>query len=317
MNMLYVAGRRHGFWGVLLVASWLAALSGPADQLFAGGVSIPTPGGGGPGATPLPLGAERVSFESANTRLKEPVPAALIRPQGPGPFPAIILVHPCGGINQTMYTDWAQFFQAHQYIVLVPDSLAPWHETSVCDNYSPLLVKHPVHHPTVLDAALDAAGALRFLRARPDVIPTRIALIGWSFGGSVAIVVTSARFSQRFSRARYGGFQAGIGMYPGCGPFKNGGATQGIETPLLLLLGGSDDWAVPTECVKSGEARQSAGDPVELHVYPGVTHGFDIPTNNGTPEKVPGGMVVHLMYNPVATADAHTRVAQFLDEHLQ
>jgi hypothetical protein len=37
---------------------------------------------------------------------------------------------------------------------------------------------------------------------------------------------------------------------------------------------------------------------------------------NGTSVKV-SGKVVHLMYSASATADAHTRVAQFLEEHLR
>ena len=299
----------------LCVAATLVALPAlPAGPLFA--AHEPPHGAWTAGPTTPPPGAERVTFKSPNPRLKEPVPAVLIRPKGPGPAPAVVLVHPCGGINQTMYDDWASWFVARGYIVLVPDSLAPWHQTSVCGNYTPLLTPHTVAHPTLQDAALDAAGALQFLRSRPDVIPTQTVLIGWSFGGSIAIIVTSTRFAERFARARYGGFQAAIAVYPGCGPFKNGTPARGATTPLLLLLGGSDDEAVPDECVKGGLALQSAGDPVEIHVYPGVTHSFDVPRPSST-ETMPNGTVVHTSYNAAATADAHTRVAKFLDEHLR
>lgn len=147
------------------------------------------------------------------------------------------------------------------------------------------------------------------------MIRDRIAIIGWSFGGSVVILATSTPFVKRVTRGRYNGFQAGIAVYPGCGLFRHGAATQGIETPLLLLLGGSDDWAIPADCVKGASVRQSSGDPVEVHVFPGATHEFDVRTANETANV--SGTIVHLKYSAAATADAYTRVARFLDEHLK
>ena len=264
--------RGVGRWVPPLAASLGAALlAGPVVSRSAAAVSAAAP----------PSGAERVSFESRNPEQKSPVPAVLIRPQGAGPFPAAVLVHPCGGVTPTMYRDWAPWFQARGYLVLVPDSLAPWHQTSVCFAGGP---RPTAIHPTFRDAALDAYGALRYLRSRQDAIPNRIAIIGWSFGGTAVLDVTSTRFVDRLAKGQYGGFQAGIAVYPGCAPFSpNGPATEGIGTPLLMLLGGADDWVPP-----------DAAGTIKV-----------------------GAATVHIAFNAAATADAHAQVGKFLDEHLK
>ena len=35
-------------------------------------------------------------------------PAALGRPDGPGPFPAVVMIPPCGGLTETLSVDWAR-----------------------------------------------------------------------------------------------------------------------------------------------------------------------------------------------------------------
>jgi dienelactone hydrolase len=121
----------------------------------------------GPALPPSP-GAEHITFQSRNLNQKNPVPAVLVRPQGGGPFPAVVLVHPCSGITVTMYQDWTPWFVARGYIVVVPDSLAPWHQTSVC--YAGA-AKTTATHPDFRDAAFDAWGALKFLRSRMHMYP--------------------------------------------------------------------------------------------------------------------------------------------------
>src|SRR5579859_6498311 len=138
-----------GRWVPLLVAVSMTAvlLAGPG---------APRSTAAAMGATP-PAGAEKISFQSRNVNQKEPVPAVMVKPPGDGPFPAVVLVHPCGGVTPTMYQDWTPWFVEHGYIVVVPDSLSPWHQTSICFAGGP---RPKVIHPTVGDAAADAWGAL-------------------------------------------------------------------------------------------------------------------------------------------------------------
>ena len=54
--------------------------------------------------------------------------ATLYRPDGPGPFPAVVALHDCGGLKQRpnteaqLYSIWANKLVADGFVVLFPDS---------------------------------------------------------------------------------------------------------------------------------------------------------------------------------------------------
>ena len=54
--------------------------------------------------------------------------AALYRPDGAGPFPAIVALHDCGGLDSRpaatteLYGEWAKLLVADGFVVLFPDS---------------------------------------------------------------------------------------------------------------------------------------------------------------------------------------------------
>jgi hypothetical protein len=62
---------------------------------------------------------------------------ALLKPEGPGPFPALVLHHQCGGLrrgqwqNQSML-DWTRKAVDRGYVVLLIDSLGPRGVDWVC-----------------------------------------------------------------------------------------------------------------------------------------------------------------------------------------
>src|SRR5437870_6562209 len=64
---------------------------------------------------------------------------------------------------------------------------------------------------------LDAYGALAYLRSRPDVVPDRIGLQGWSNGGSATIAAMSAAAPGITAPAPGTGFRAALAFYPACG----------------------------------------------------------------------------------------------------
>jgi len=59
---------------------------------------------------------------------------SLQKPDGEGPFPAVVLLHTCGGLQQHVL-EWAQRLRAHEYVALVLDSFTPRGEKSVCVNW--------------------------------------------------------------------------------------------------------------------------------------------------------------------------------------
>jgi dienelactone hydrolase len=242
----------------------------------------------------------QVTFQSADPVLKGSVPAMLYVPQGAGPFPAVVLLHPCSGPQPYNY-DWAAWLQSLGYVAILPNSVAARHAHTTCG----------ARDVTPGKQAQDGLGALLYLRSRPDVIPKHIAVMGWSHGGAGALVSDDRHFITQF-HPKGGGYKAAIALYPGCYGWK----ANRLAAPLLMLIASDDDYAQPGPCIDRATKLQAAGRKIEWKVYEGAFHGFDTPG----PEQVirlAGGHVAHLRYDASAAADAHTQVQQFLNARLQ
>jgi dienelactone hydrolase len=56
------------------------------------------------------------------------IPATLIRPEGAGPFPALVIMHDCSGLGARSSgapARWAAELVRQGYVILIPDSFAP------------------------------------------------------------------------------------------------------------------------------------------------------------------------------------------------
>src|SRR5207237_8634614 len=102
-----------------------------------------------------------------------PVPAWERPPTGPGPFPAVVLLHGCAGISGSNH-EWSRWFRDQGYVALVVDS---WTPRRIGPSCSPDLPDVP--NTERFD---DAIGALRFLQAKPYVDRARVGVVGWSNG---------------------------------------------------------------------------------------------------------------------------------------
>src|SRR5262249_54696937 len=56
--------------------------------------------------------------------------------------------------------------------------------------------------------------------------------------------------------------------------YGNGG-TYRTTVPLLMLVGGKDDWTPPAPCEDLAQGAIRAKQPVEITVYPDALHSFD------------------------------------------
>jgi dienelactone hydrolase len=236
----------------------------------------------------------------------------LLKPQGNGPFPAIILMHGCRGMIPA-YHSWAEKISSWGYVTLVLDSFTPRGEKNVCER---------VHAVPFDVRATDAFDAKAYLAGLSFVNRSKVALIGWSHGGCAALSsVSQANLSKMFDElggATRGGspqlsnylkesgpFQAVIAFYPWCVA-----GLDDSESPLLILSGEKDTWTPPILCqlkVPLGKTKHEA----TLKIYPGATHGFDL----DEPDVVRSGHKIS--YDPKATADATKRVKSFLGKYLK
>jgi dienelactone hydrolase len=256
---------------------------------------------------PSPAGAEPVAFPGRDLTIH----GELFRPDGPGPFPAIVALHGCAGLYgrrgdlSPRHADWAQLLTAQGYLVLFPDSFGSRGAGPQCK------VRERATRPAK-ERTADAIAAKAYLASRSDVKPNAISLLGWSNGAATVLYAVG--------RARPGtgatpDFASAVAFYPGCRlPAKRG--DWHTTTPLLILIGASDDWTPVKPCEALAERAKAGGEPVSIVVYPDAYHDFDHPKLDvhetaDLAFTAAGGGSAHSGTNPAARADALKRVPAF------
>lgn len=239
-------------------------------------------------ATEVPA-FEKVTFPSLDGDLTGGTPTLidglLFKPAGPGPFPAIVALHGCGGLwsRRGLLTsrdfDWGTRLRNTGYVVLFPDSFTPrGQKQGICS------LKDRTIQPT-RERPRDAYGALRFLQSQPFVRPDRVGLLGWSNGGSTVLASIAVRLPIRPADAERG-FRTAVAFYPGC-RISLERSWWKPAVPLSIFIGASDDWTPAEPCVELGERARALGVAMEVTTYPGAYHGFDAPN---TPLQVRTGV---------------------------
>jgi dienelactone hydrolase len=226
----------------------------------------------------------------------ETIPATILKPDGSGPFPAIVMLHDCSGLGPRSSgapRRWADFLAGQGYVIIVPDSFSTrGFPEGICA--APLDTPAEKLRPTeLIQRMYDAYAALAFLRAQPFVDGAHVGVMGGSHGGSstLSAMVQPASVGGLLVREKQRGFAAGIALYPGCSSrygdwstkreFVDHGpavAYDGVYRPiarLLILIGEKDDWTPARDCEALAERSRAAGLPVDLVVYPGARHSFD------------------------------------------
>ena len=249
---------------------------------------------------------QRVTFAGAGVTLE----GWLYGAGGEGRHPAIVALHGCAGLEDkngapsARHDDWGQRLSARGYVVLFPDSFASRGLGPQCKNEDRELSPGR-------ERVADAAAALRFLTARPDVDAKAISLLGWSNGGSAALYAVEPKNAPKdvdFARA--------IAFYPGCRlPLESG--RWSARLPLLVLIGAADDWTPAAPCQKLIDQARAAGENVDIIVYPAAYHDFDHPDLRvhkvkGLAFTGSGSNSAHTGTNPEAREDAIKRVEAFL-----
>jgi dienelactone hydrolase len=263
---------------------------------------------------------QTVRFPSATPGAPVTIEATLVRPAGPGPFPAVVQLHGCAGLEAQSFR-WARWFADHGYAALVVDSFGPRGVKGDC--------RSGPDEPPITARFDDAFGALRYLQSLPEVRADRVAAIGWSQGGVYAMAVINGPSLERAGRrgvalpiigSTTGGFAAGIGVYPG-GCFSL--VKEQVVRPLLVLIGEADDWTPAAKCREMVEAMRSRGADATIVTYPGAYHYFDVEGQRlevlaqVENDSRPGGFGATVSYQAAAAADARRRIEAFLARHLR
>lgn len=237
-----------------------------------------------------------VEFENP---LASPLPLQgyLRQTNAAGSAPAVVLLHSCNGNWRRLDERWGKLISSWGYVTLTVDSFGPRGLKNTCGSNAPVPL------------AFDAYRALSFLAQQPSVDPARVAMLGFSQGGWLALSSVERGPIERIAKNK---FQAAIAFYPPCLGFKDN-----MTVPTLVLIGELDDWARASECRNLVGGRddygisriKGDGVPIKLIVYPGAYHSFDAPGLK-TPVQFLGH---HLEFNQAAADQSIAAVREFLD----
>lgn len=237
--------------------------------------------------------------------------ATLYRPEGAGPFPAVVALHDCGGLDHRpattaqLYSEWAKVLVSDGFVVLFPDSFGSRGLGTQCR----------VRERKVRSSrqrVADANAARRWLQSKAFIRPERISLLGWASGGVTAL------WAVRPNRAPHDGgadFRSAIALYPNCRRLRE--TAWSARVPTLVLIGSADDWTPAPVCQQMVTGARGRSAHVAIVVYPGAHHEFD---RANAPLRLRTGLVntvdpsgrAHGGTNPAARNDALKRVPQWL-----
>jgi dienelactone hydrolase len=187
-------------------------------------------------------------------------PIEIWRPEGPGPFPAVILLHGCGGGGYHEHI-WAERVVGWGYIAVIPNSYVPRHIKGSCG-----------YNIVSLDVRIgDLLNLTAFMRTQLGIPADRTGVIGFSAGGTAALAVAS--------ETAHPPFRAIVGYYSYCGqpPKPN------LAADALILLGGADHEELKASCAELRAAQAGTPHPVEIKMFPEAIHNFDIMKGNAAP----------------------------------
>jgi dienelactone hydrolase len=240
----------------------------------------------------LAYAGESITFKGTSKK-DEPfmLKGILTRPQGQGPFPAIVMLSGGRGFHDA-HSKWIERFVNWGYVALQVETLSSRGLSEIFGGFG--LVIGP------REAAQDAYDAKTYLSGLPYVDANRIALIGWAYGAWAALpaIDPTIPFQNRGKP-----FKAAVAFYPLCDQ-----PLMGFDAPLLILHGALDTWHPVMRCrIIEGRNEQE----IIMKIYPSAYICFDMEGIDKT------DMGHRLLYDAAATADAVEQVKNFLAKHFK
>jgi len=222
----------------------------------------------------------------------------LSKPQGNGPFPAVVVLPDCIGLTPFVRETLTARLASWGYAALVVDSWTPRNAQAGCFLNG--------QEPPGVDRIADSYGGLFYLAGLPFVQRDKVGLLGFATGGVFVLTLSEPQTQSSVVNDQNLGFKAGIVYYAPCAALE---LIQKPVFPLLILTGRDDRRTGVQACEKVARAASADINPVEVHVYPDVKHGF------ADPHWGAGGEILGFpaAYDPNASEDALTRVREFLD----
>jgi dienelactone hydrolase len=215
------------------------------------------------------------------------------KPAGEGPFPAVVLAPGCGGFHDEysppVFDKYRKLLLDDGFAVINVD-FTKAHDIPACASANGFLISSE-------DYARDILAALTDLAKDSSIDPSRIHVIGWSFGGgaSFSALALAERQSVKINSV--------VAFFPFC----KGALAWKQPTPVLTFVGLADNIAPFAQCK---DLVKDALDNKSMRVveYPDAFHSFDQFTV-ATPITGPYGT---FGYNEKAATQSWSELEAFL-----
>jgi dienelactone hydrolase len=264
-----------------------AAVAGLATALVARpslcAAQTPPMGGGYTTVIPIPVDDPNVKA----------IAGALFRPEGAGPFPIVIYMSGCAGIDippdRAMQKALIDHLRSKGVATLIVDPFTVRHEDhGVCDKVG--------SGPEVfVRGAKDVAAVRKAVAGMPDIDQRHVFLQGYSYGAVASLMASDVKNPASGTL----GLAGVVAYYPYCAPDAE------RSVPTLVLVGDKDDWT-PAKLCEAIEGKPN----MDVVVLPGATHGFAMPLDQ--PVDFQGH---YIAYDEKATKDAQARADAFMAAH--
>jgi carboxymethylenebutenolidase len=211
--------------------------------------------------------------------------ATLYTPDGPGPFPMVLVLHTSGGISSADQGYCGNLVK-EGYICIAPAFLRAHAITEETRRLS-----FTKEAPSIMADFIEIIGELNAL---PKAKQGAVGAVGFSNGGFFAMLLASTNKIK--AGVSYYGALDGARSHPDLKPFQE--RFTGASAPVLILAGENDTTIGMGPVRKLEGILKTCGARYELKVYPDTEHSFDRSSLR------PG--------NRAAAADAWPRTLAFL-----
>ena len=211
------------------------------------------------------LEAGETKVTSGDTQL----PAYFARPQGPGPFPTVLVVEEIFGVHEYI-RDVCRRLAKQGYLAVATEYFARLGELQ--DMMSAMQIDQQIISHAPDDQMLADMDATAAWTAANHGDPAKLSIIGFCRGGRNVWLYAAHNPSLKAAVAFYGPMGGTPTPIQPKGPLDVAGQ---IKCPLLGLYAGTKDPSSSPEQIKQAEAAaKSTGKDVQIIVYPDAAHGF-------------------------------------------
>lgn len=233
-----------------------------------------------------------VGLENKTVRYFEDAQGYLVYPvssiDSQGKLPAVVMIHEWWGLNQNI-KDMANLLAKQGFVVLAADL----YHGNVTDNPQVAMDLVQIARNDQNSSVANLQAAVKYLSSAPNVDSTKIASLGWCFGGGQSLQL--ALNSQEHPLA------ATI-LYYGTPLVTDKESLAKIKWPVLGIFGDNDQAIPLPEINQFRTSLNQSGITNEIEIYKGVGHAFANPSGDN--------------YAPKETAGAWEKTLSFLKKYV-